>query len=242
MIHPAPPAAYRREVVWPAFGSADPARRHGTTRAQTAWSGIHTPLAVRFSDASQQGRTPGTMKDIVQSPSPSSELMDAFLSRREALLRYFAARVGEADAQDIVQDIYLRIVSTPGDIEVRQPGGYLYKLGNNILLDRLRQQRARTQRDSHWRETHHQSSVHGEDVSDTVPQDEVLIARDQLQRMEVALADLPEGVQTSFRLHKIEGLTHGQVAERMGVSKSLIEKHMMAALRHLATRLDRRGV
>lgn len=158
------------------------------------------------------------------------------------MLGYFSARVGETEAQDIVQEIYLRIVSARRDVEILHPGGYLYKLGNNILLDRLRQERARTLRDSRWRETHHHSSFGGEDVSDTVPQDEVLIARDQLQRMEVALADLPEGVQTSFRLHKIEGLTYGQVAERMGVSKSLIEKHMMAALRHLATRLDRRGV
>ena len=57
--------------------------------------------------------------------------------------------------------------------------------------------------------------------------------------MRLALADLPQAVQTSFRLHKIDGLTHAQVAERMGVSRSLIEKHMMSALRHLSQRLDR---
>lgn len=179
------------------------------------------------------------MTDIVPPPSPSTALLDAFLARRAALLRYFATRIGEADAQDIVQEIYLRVVSARGDTEVLHPGGYLYRLGNNILLDRLRQDRARARRDSDWREVHHHVSVGGEEVSDTVPQDEALIARDQLQRMRLALADLPPAVQTSFRLHKIDGLTHAQVAERMGVSRSLIEKHMMAALRHLSQRLGR---
>lgn len=179
------------------------------------------------------------MNDIVPPPSPSTALLDAFLGRRAALLRYFAARIGEADAQDIVQEIYLRVVSARGNAEVLHPGGYLYRLGNNILLDRLRQDRARVRRDSDWHEVHHHASVGGEEVSDTVPQDEALIARDQLQRMRLALADLPQAVQTSFRLHKIDGLTHAQVAERMGVSRSLIEKHMMSALRHLSQRLDR---
>lgn len=179
------------------------------------------------------------MNDIVPPPSPSTALLDAFLARRAALLRYFAARVGQAEGQDIVQEIYLRVVSVRCYTEVQHPGGYLYRLGNNILLDRLRQDRARARRDRDWREANHNVSVGGEDVSDAVPQDEALIARDQLRQMRIALAALPEAVQTSFRLHKIDGLTHAQVAERMGVSRSLIEKHMMSALRHLSQSLDR---
>ncbi|WP_083836150.1 sigma factor-like helix-turn-helix DNA-binding protein [Sphingomonas elodea] len=38
--------------------------------------------------------------------------------------------------------------------------------------------------------------------------------------MEAALAELPEGVQRSFRLHKLEGLSHAEVAAQMGVSKA----------------------
>ena len=57
--------------------------------------------------------------------SDSSGLLDAFMARREALQRYFTARVGEAEAQDLVQEIYLRCATLPADTEVRQPAGYL---------------------------------------------------------------------------------------------------------------------
>ena len=203
---------------------------------------LHWPRPPRVIPARPHPEPPvqkPPMNDIVPTPPPSTALLDAFLARRAALLSYFAARVGEADGQDIVQEIYLRVASARGDIEVQHPCGYLYRLGNNILLDRLRQDRARARRDRDWREVHHHAPLGGEEVSNTVPQDEALIARDQLHRMRIALADLPEAVQTSFRLHKFEGLTHAQVAERMGVSRSLIEKHIMSALRHLSQRLDR---
>ncbi|OAN66728.1 RNA polymerase sigma factor [Sphingomonas sp. TDK1] len=171
--------------------------------------------------------------------SNSSPLVAAFLARRAALQRYFARRVGDAEAEEIVQEIFVRIAGLPEPEEVRTPAGYLYRLGNNLMLDRLRQNRARAARDHAWRDSHHVIAPSGEDVSDTVAADEALIARDQVRRMEAALAELPEGVQRSFRLHKLEGLSHAEVAERMGVSRSLIEKHMMRALRHLMTKLGR---
>lgn len=170
--------------------------------------------------------------------SEPSALVAAFLARRAALQHYFARRVGEAEAEDLVQEIYIRIAGLPDD-EIHSPGGYLYRLGNNIMLDRLRQSQARAARDHAWRDTHHVVTEGGEDVSDSVPADEALIARDQVRRMHRALAELPDAVQQSFRLHKLEGLSHSEVAERMGVSRSLIEKHMMRALRHLMKKLDR---
>ncbi|WP_165831101.1 RNA polymerase sigma factor [Sphingomonas pokkalii] len=170
-------------------------------------------------------------------PEPSA-LIAAFLARRTALLHYFVKRVGEAEAEDLVQEIYVRIAGLP-DQEIHSPGGYLYRLGNNIMLDRLRQSQARAARDHAWRDSHHTLTDAGEDVSDSVPADEVLIARDQVRQMHKALAELPEPVQRSFRMHKLEGLSHSEVAERMGVSRSLIEKHMMRALKHLMTKVGR---
>lgn len=193
------------------------------------------PCAVDTRRHIDGSRTKGSAHPMSQ----SSRLLDAFMARREALQRYFTVRVGEAEAEDLVQEIYLRCASLPVDADVRQPAGYLYRLGNNIMLDRIRQDRARGARDHAWRDTHHVVAGNGEDVSDAVPQDDVLIARDQVRRIAVALSELPDAVQTSFRLHKLDGLPHAQVAKRMGVSRSLIEKHMMRALRHLSARIGR---
>jgi RNA polymerase sigma-70 factor (ECF subfamily) len=160
-------------------------------------------------------------------------LIGALLERREDLRRYFAARVGDADADDLVQETYLRAAAVPDDAEVRSPGAYLYRLGANVMLDRLRQQRARGNRDGDWREAMVSSTASGEDMDDSAPADRALIARDRLRRLRDALGELPESVQRTFHLHKVEGLSHAEVAARLGVSRSLVEKHMMRALKHL---------
>lgn len=208
-------------------------------RVQARWRLDDRALSRRRAVDTRPRIARSRTKGSAPSMSQSSDLLDAFMARREALLRYFTVRVGESEAQDLVQEIYLRCASLPADAEVRQPGGYLYRLGNNVLLDRMRQERARGARDHAWRDTHHLVASNGEDVSDVVPQDDALIARDQVRRIAIALSELPDAVQTSFRLHKLDGLPHAQVAERMGVSRSLIEKYMMRALRHLSARIGR---
>lgn len=166
-------------------------------------------------------------------------LLSAFMQRRAKLLRYFAARVGEAEAEDLVQETWLRVASQPASDEVRNPGAYLYRLCSNVMLDRLRQERSRAVRDTEWRRVNRTVATSGEEVCEGVPADEALIARDRLRRLRAALADLPEPVQRTFRMHKLEGLSYGEVAVRLGVSRSLVEKHMMRALKHLVARVGR---
>ncbi len=165
----------------------------------------------------------------------TNTLVEAFLTRRDDLRRYFAARVGDAEADDLVQETYLRAAATSAEVSVRSPGAYLYRLGANVMLDRIRQQRARRARDGDWHDATVTCAAGGDDMDDAAPADRTLIARERLRRLSEALGELPEAVQRTFRLHKIEGLSHGEVAARLGVSRSLVEKHMMRALKHLLT-------
>lgn len=171
--------------------------------------------------------------------NPSESLLDAFMQRRTDLRRYFAVRVGDAEAEDLVQEIYLKIATHGEQEEIRSPGAYLYRLGSNLMLDRLRHQRSRAARDNAWRQ--HQTTIapSGEAVYDAMSAEEALAARDRLRRLCIALEQLPENVQRTFRLHKFEGLSHSEVAAKLGVSRSLVEKHMMRALKHLTARVGR---
>ena len=56
--------------------------------------------------------------------------------------------------------------------------------------------------------------------------------------MLAALDELTPACRRAFRLHKLDGLSHAQTAAAMGVSKSTIEKHIGAALKHLLKTLD----
>ena len=65
----------------------------------------------------------------------------------------------------------------------------------------------------------------------------VLSARQRLAAVIAAVQELGPQTQRVFRLHKLEGLSHSETAARLGISRSAVEKHMIAVLKHLARRL-----
>jgi RNA polymerase sigma factor (sigma-70 family) len=171
-------------------------------------------------------------------PSGPPTLLAVYLARREDLKRYFTLRLGSPDAaEDLVQDVYFKIAAGVG-AEIANPAAFLYRLGSNLMLDRLKQQRRAVRRDDGWAQTQ-AVRLGGEAVADAPSADDALASRQRLARMVTALDELPPGCRQAFRLHKLEGLSHAETAAAMGVSKSTIEKHISAALKHLLKRLDR---
>jgi RNA polymerase sigma-70 factor (ECF subfamily) len=166
-----------------------------------------------------------------------SALLEAYLARRGDLVRFFTLRLkSAAAAEDLVQDIYLRLTSVEAEAEVHNPAGYLYRLGSNLMLDRLRGERRTASRDAAWREIH-RTIAGREDVAEEPSAEQALAARERLQAIVAALQELSPQTQRVFRMHKFEGLSHPEVAQALGISRSAVEKHVMAALKHLSERL-----
>lgn len=171
-------------------------------------------------------------------PSP---LLSTYLAKRQDLIRYFALRLrSTAAAEDLVQDMYLRLAGV-GPEPIENPAAYLYRLGSNLMLDRLKQQRRALARDQAWRDSS-VTLVAGEAASDDPPADEAAAARQRLARLTAALDQLPPQRRRAFTLHKLEGLSHAETAQRMGVSKSAVEKHIIAALQQLTALLGEEGL
>jgi RNA polymerase sigma-70 factor (ECF subfamily) len=164
-------------------------------------------------------------------------VLEVYLERRADLVRFFTLRLRSASAaEDLVQDIYLRLVAIDARTEVHNPIGYLYRLGSNLMLDRLRGQRRAAARDASWRDSH-TSVVGAEEIAEEPDAEQTIAARQRLQAVVAALRDLPQQTQRVFRMHKFDGLSHPEVAQRLGISRSGVEKHVMAALKHLAATL-----
>lgn len=64
-----------------------------------------------------------------------------------------------------------------------------------------------------------------------------MIARQELARLEAAIAELPEGCRTVLLLRKVEMLSHQQIADRLGIAISTVEKQHARALRLLRAAL-----
>jgi RNA polymerase sigma factor (sigma-70 family) len=61
-----------------------------------------------------------------------------------------------------------------------------------------------------------------------------LAAEECLKRMSVALSAVSGRTRDVFFMHRLDGLSYSQIATRLGVSVSAIEKHMASALVILA--------
>jgi len=163
-------------------------------------------------------------------------LLEAYFATRSDLLRYFALRLrSKAAAEDLVQDIYVRLheIEAP---PLKHPVAYLYRLGSNMMLDRMRSERRAAARDEAWRDTQ-TTSLRNDAVADGPDATDALAARQRLAAVISAVKDLSPQTQRVFRMHKLEGKSHSEVAAALGVSRSAVEKHMIAALKHLVERL-----
>lgn len=162
------------------------------------------------------------------------DLKTLYFEQREAMRRFFQARLGAgADVEDLLQDLYLKTAALDGATPVREPRAYLYRLASNLMMDRWRSTRRSAARDAAWRMTNHVAGPN-EDIADAPSAEAVVDGRQRLAALTRALDALPERTRTIFGLHKFEGLSYAETADRLGVSRSTVEKHMMEALRVLS--------
>jgi RNA polymerase sigma-70 factor (ECF subfamily) len=153
---------------------------------------------------------------------------------RAEILRYLRARTGNAaEADDVLQELWLKLQSSDSG-PVANGRAYLFRMAHNLMLDRLREQRRRRIRDSSWSmERSAGATGDGDLIDPDGSTEEELMANEQLSRLTAAIGELPEGARRAFCLHKIDGLSHGEVAARLGISRSGVEKHIAVAMKHL---------
>ncbi len=160
-----------------------------------------------------------------------SQMMHHYLNERRSLLKLFMAKTRCREmAEDLVQDIALRLVAlTTAELRrIEQPIAYLYQIGRNLWLDRLRGDSRSARRDKAWQDTC-SDRLYGESVCATPDPEAALAVRQKAERLEAQLAAMPPKRREAFRLHRLEGLSQSEVAARTGQSRSAVEKHVSGA-------------
>lgn len=149
-----------------------------------------------------------------------------------ALRRYFLKRAPvQIDADDLVQDVFIRLARR-GEVEsIAQIEGYLFQTAANVLTDHARRNASRC-RDAH---DLYEDAEHG---CEAISPERVLLGRERVRQLLDALDTLPQRTRAIFVLHKFEGVRYADIATRFGVSVSSIEKHMMKALSQVARHMD----
>ena len=155
------------------------------------------------------------------------------VDHRHDIVRFLRARAPGDDAEDLVQELWLR-AQAGGSGPIADPLAYLYRMANNLVLDRHRASKRRMQRDQGWAE-----SRSGGEWELPAAAERVLMARDQLRAIDALLADLGERTDWIFRRFRIEGATQEQIARDLGISISAVEKHLQKAYRALIRARER---
>lgn len=165
--------------------------------------------------------------------SVSEDPLRGLLPQRSALHRFIRRLVRiSSDADDIVQEAYLKLLEhPPPEREAKSLPGYLFVVARNLAADTSRRSARESRRDAALRAFTAQ-------LDDAEPGGEELVfvqqASEQLRR---ALWELPPRTREAYLLHRLEGLTHRQVAERLGVTVRTVERNIAAALAHLKNTL-----
>lgn len=149
---------------------------------------------------------------------------------RPALTRFMLSRQCDpAEVEDLLQDLYVKLISVHTG-PVSNPRAYLYQMANNLLHDHRRGRRRQQERDDRWTRQRQ-----GYDLErDTAPTpEENAIARDELLRVNEAIASMPDRTAQILQLYRLDGMSQKAIAHRLDISLSAVEKHLQRAYRTL---------
>lgn len=157
-------------------------------------------------------------------------LDDLYRTERPGLLRFLSRRTARDRAEDIVQQVFSRMVgkSRNEHAAIAAPGAYLRRAAANLLRDEAKSAVRRG-------EGRH------------VPVEEVVVAgadpvlaleaRDRLARIEHAVSRLKPLTREIFLACRLDGYSYAEIAERTGLSVKGVEKQMSRAIKQLGRHL-----
>ena len=150
-------------------------------------------------------------------------LLRAFLENHRDLVRFLTHRLRCLfTARDLTQEVYLRFARAGGDEAIDNPRALLFRIAANLATDHVRVEGRRAEL---LREAHDMLWEQADEIS---PERQIL-AKNELAAIEAALKLLPERTRRIFYLNRFEGVPQSDIAFRLGISRTSVEKHVRRA-------------
>jgi RNA polymerase sigma factor (sigma-70 family) len=168
---------------------------------------------------------------------PKSSLVERlFAEHRGALQTFFLRRIrAKADAADLAQEVYLRMLRISDQEAIRNPVHYLYTVANNLVKEHAVLDRRQA------------SGIDIDEVSaheqlETLPQfDGELDARQRVARLGVVLQQLRPKCRAAMELRFTHGLSFRAIAVHLEVSPQMAKKYVAQGLSHCRRRMATLG-
>jgi len=139
------------------------------------------------------------------------------------LTSYFARHWGNrADIRDMMQDVYVRVCEAAYRDIPHPARPFIFTVARNVLIDKFR--------DRPVVPLETVGDLESLSTTDQPTPERVVIARDELRKLQTALDRLSPRHREALVLQKVEGLSRREIAQRMGVSEETVKTHLAAGL------------
>ncbi len=157
---------------------------------------------------------------------------------QEALYRRFQTNMfrvclrfarDHAEAEDMLQEGFVRVFKDLGQFRREGPlGGWIRRIMVNTALSHLRKQK------------HFMSSIGDFEPFEQVASGEVdIVSKLEAERLTAVLQKLPPGYRTVFNLYAIDGFSHEEIAEQLGITIGTSKSQLFKAREYLKRLLDK---
>ncbi|MHA7917661.1 sigma-70 family RNA polymerase sigma factor [Alloalcanivorax xenomutans] len=129
-------------------------------------------------------------------------------------------------AADMAHDTFVRVLTSSSDLQgVREPRAFLTTIAGRLIIDDARRKKVEQAYLETW------MALYG-DCAAAPSSEELATVVELLTEVVGWLESLPEKPRQAFIMSRLDGLSHAEIAERLGVSVSMVKKYVAQALLH----------
>jgi len=158
--------------------------------------------------------------------------MSLYENRRE-LLAFMAARLRcPFTAQDLVQDLFLKLFALEPSAEVANARAYVFRMAANLVIDHQRRHARRG-------DILAEAEAYLNSAESTASPERQAMAQEELRDLAAAVERLPPATRRIFKRNRFAGRTQREIAAELGISQTAVEKHIRKALAALSAHRHR---
>ena len=164
-----------------------------------------------------------------------SGIVSVFVRHRAKL----AARLAKyllrpEDVEDILQETFIQSYRASENTEIRSPQAYLYIVARNLVLKHLKKSSREMLQEV--------SDIEDNDLTLDQPSvDDEVHYRQAMLSFVKAAQSLPPQCRKVLLLRKIYGMSHNEISQSLGISKSTVERHITNGLKRCYAEIARQG-